>query len=59
MTWYIVTHEKSGYPILVYPDKERAELMVQKNGGKVVPLKIPNDVHIFDNKGKIIDHLYE
>lgn len=34
--WYIIVRPDNGYPVLVYPDKERAELIAQINGYKVM-----------------------
>ena len=34
--WYVITRSDNGYPVIVYPDKERAEFVAQANGYKVV-----------------------
>jgi len=36
--WYVLVRPDNGYPVLIYPEKERAELIASKNGYKVVPV---------------------
>jgi hypothetical protein len=36
VVWYAVVRPDNGYPVLIYPEKERAELVASKNGYEVV-----------------------
>lgn len=35
-TWYVVTRPDNGYPVLIYPNKSRADMVASKNGYRVV-----------------------
>ena len=37
--WYVVTRPDNGYPVLIYPDKSRAEMVASKNDYRVVPVR--------------------
>lgn len=36
--WYVVTRKDNGYPLLIYPEQERAEMVASSNGETVVPV---------------------
>jgi hypothetical protein len=38
-TWYVVVRPDNGYPVLVYPEKSRAELVARLNGYRIVPVQ--------------------
>ena len=38
-TWYVVVRPDNGYPVLVYADKDRADLVASKNGYRVVAVR--------------------
>jgi len=38
-TWYVVTRPDNGYPLTIYPDKDRAEMMARVNGNEVVAVR--------------------
>ncbi len=38
-TWYVVTRADNKYPQLIYANKARADHVVSKNGGRVVPVQ--------------------
>ena len=37
--WFVVVRPDNGYPVLVYVEKERAEMVAKANGYQVVPVK--------------------
>lgn len=36
--WYVVTRKNNGYPLLIYPEQERAEMVASLNGETIVPV---------------------
>lgn len=38
--WYVVTHRDNGYPLLVYPDKDRAATIAETNNENVVAVQV-------------------
>jgi hypothetical protein len=38
-TWYVTTRRDNGYPLTVYADKERAELIARLNDLNVVTVR--------------------
>jgi len=54
MTWYVVAHEDSHYPVVVYPRRDRAERIARKNGGIVVPVETPPGWQILDDRRRPI-----
>lgn len=54
MTWYVVAHSITNYPITIYPSKARAERIAHSNGGKVIPVETPLGVSILNGRGRAI-----
>lgn len=38
--WYVITRRDNGYPLIVYPEKERAELIAKANNENVVAVRV-------------------